>query len=89
MENPQDIIVKIKEYQNKTIHKLLDELSISRGLVSKYQLSVAGAGITQNLKGAEEKKEMERKLKFELISKDEYDFWQQRQEKIELMNCNS
>jgi hypothetical protein len=86
METPENIIEKIKAYQNKTIIDLYDNLVRCRSNLTKYSYINIENDVQTTINFNIEKKEKERELRFNLISQVEYDNWLARQNNIQLMN---
>jgi hypothetical protein len=86
MNNNEEIIKKIKSLQKKSIEELCKSVkNYSLGEIY-FGLNYAADGLTRSMEQKQEKIEMERKLKFDLITKDEYDSWTSKQIKIASMN---
>ncbi len=86
MNNNEEIIKKIKSLQKKSIEELCKSVkNYSLGEIY-FDLNYAADGLTISMEQKQEKIEMERKLKFDLITKDEYDSWTSKQIKLASMN---
>jgi hypothetical protein len=86
MNSPEEIIKKIKSLQKKSIDELCKSVkNYSMGEIY-FGFNYAADGLARSMDLKQEKLDMERKLKFDLVTKAEYDSWVSKQEKIDLMN---
>jgi Fe-S cluster biosynthesis and repair protein YggX len=86
MKKKIDIISEIKKLQKETVHKLHEKMETYKHGEVYILLQNASAGMSQSINKRKEEIEMERKLKFELISQEEYENWKERQNKLNMMN---
>lgn len=85
MEN-KEIVKKLMELNSLSLENLNDELTVSSKAIDKLGWNDISFDINTTIEANIERKEKEKQLKHGLISKENYESWLEKQQKIENMN---
>jgi len=86
MKYEKEIIKQIKSLQNQSPQELHEKLGTFVYGEIYSGLQNASSGMSKSINKREEEIEMSKKLKYKLISSEEYQKWEEKQKKIDAMN---